>query len=826
MKSAITKFFSIFVLASYVSFCTYVGIASAADTASILPPAKTTYFDQNGKPLTAGTVDYYIPGTFTRKTTWQDAAETIPNTNPVVLDAAGRSLVLGSGSYRQIVKDKNSNTIWDQVTSSVGSGSSGGTAVGDGLLVGSTMNWAGFIAPPNWAFAYGQEVARLTYPELLAAITSVQAVFCTSGSPTLTGLSDTTQLPIGAKIEVSCLASGSTIISKTSSQITASNNAVTSTNTNATFYPWGNGNGTTTFNIPDYRDVVLAGRPNMGGTDRGLLTTAYYGANPLGIGVLGGSESKTLTTSQIPSHLHAVFLNDPGHTHTSNALAIGTGTTGGNTVSNATATINSAFTSITVRDTAGGGGTANQTALTGGGLPHSVIQPTTTTNVIIKVTPDVSTVIASGVASLGGMTGVIVCGSNVTCASNTISVTNSGVTGLNGLTGSVTLAAGTNISLTPVGNTITVASTGGTPGGSNTQVQYNNSGAFGASANLTWVSPKLTIGAVGTTGQFGIAGTTSGNVTQTVQATAGTPTITWGNTSGTPAVTVSAPLALSTTTGNLTITGAAGQVLAGATPAFTATPTLGASGTVGTLAFGNATSGTVTLGTVTGALGSAVISLPAATDTLVGKATTDTFTNKTYDTAGTGNSFSINGVAATANTGTGSVVRATTPTLVTPVLGAATGTSVTLTGAAPQVVLGANTTTLGSVKLFGNTSGDVTLSPAAVAGTATALTLPATSGTLTLNIASGTSAMGTSAIASAACATVVTTSATGTATTDVVTAGFNGDPTAVTGYIPLTAGMLTIIAYPTANNVNFKVCNNTASSITPGAITLNWRVAR
>lgn len=42
---------------------------------------------------------------------------------------------------------------------------------------------------------------------------------------------------------------------------------------------------------------------------------------------------------------------------------------------------------------------------------------------------------------------------------------------------------------------------------------------------------------------------------------------------------------------------------------------------------------------------------------------TSTLTNKTYDTAGTGNSFSINGVAVTANTGTGGVVRATAPTV-------------------------------------------------------------------------------------------------------------------------------------------------------------------
>jgi hypothetical protein len=51
------------------------------------------------------------------------------------------------------------------------------------------------------------------------------------------------------------------------------------------------------------------------------------------------------------------------------------------------------------------------------------------------------------------------------------------------------------------------------------------------------------------------------------------------------------------------------------------------------------------------------------TDTYIGRATTDTLTNKTYDTAGTGNSFKINGTGITAVTGTGSVVLAASPTL-------------------------------------------------------------------------------------------------------------------------------------------------------------------
>lgn len=94
-------------------------------------------------------------------------------------------------------------------------------------------------------------------------------------------------------------------------------------------------------------------------------------------------------------------------------------------------------------------------------------------------------------------------------------------------------------------------------------------------------------------------------------------------------------------------------------------------------------------------------------------------------------------------------------------------------------------------------------------------------------IANGTAAMGTSAIASGTCATVVTVSAAGVATTDVVSTGFNGDPTAVTGYgASATGAVLTIYPYPTSGNVNFKVCNSTASSITPSALTLNWKVTR
>lgn len=59
--------------------------------------------------------------------------------------------------------------------------------------------------------------------------------------------------------------------------------------------------------------------------------------------------------------------------------------------------------------------------------------------------------------------------------------------------------------------------------------------------------------------------------------------------------------------------------------------------------------------------------IPTVVDTLVGKATTDTLTNKTIDTAGS-NTLKISGTSLTATTGSGSVVLATSPSLTSPTL--------------------------------------------------------------------------------------------------------------------------------------------------------------
>lgn len=117
------------------------------------------------------------------------------------------------------------------------------------------------------------------------------------------------------------------------------------------------------------------------------------------------------------------------------------------------------------------------------------------------------------------------------------------------------------------------------------------------------------------------------------------------------------------------------------------------------------------------------------------------------------------------------------------------------------------------------------------ANSSLSLTTTGTSGAATLSggalnipvyagVANTTTTVGTTAIAANTCTTATTVTMTGVATT--TTFGFtpNADVSGTTGWG--SVGGLTVDAWPTTNTLNYKVCNQTASSITPGAsVTFN-----
>jgi hypothetical protein len=80
---------------------------------SLSPMPKFIAFTDAGLPLVGGKLYTYIAGTATPKATYTDNTGDTANTNPVILDAAGRANVwLSSGLYKFIMKDSTDAIIW------------------------------------------------------------------------------------------------------------------------------------------------------------------------------------------------------------------------------------------------------------------------------------------------------------------------------------------------------------------------------------------------------------------------------------------------------------------------------------------------------------------------------------------------------------------------------------------------------------------------------------------------------------------------------------------------------------------------------------------
>jgi len=213
-------------------------------------------------------------------------------------------------------------------------------------LIGEVIAFTGLSAPSGFLDCDGVPVSRTTYNFLRTVLGGQILGTRTNGSATVTGLATTAGIRVGCPVEASGFPAGTVVMGILSStSVSLSNVASGSGATLFTFWPWGNGDGSTTMNLPDLRRKAIMGAY---GSQVGSIAT--------GIGDTGGTEQVTLATGEIP-----------GHTHNFGSISGGTAAvpvTGG------------PFTAA---------GSTYTTTSTGGGGAHENFQPSTVVRWLIRV---------------------------------------------------------------------------------------------------------------------------------------------------------------------------------------------------------------------------------------------------------------------------------------------------------------------------------------------------------------------------------------------------------------------------------------------------------
>lgn len=189
----------------------------------------------DGTPLAGGKLYSFAAGTLTPLATYSDQALTTPNTNPTILDAAGRAHLYAQDgiAYDFVLKTAAGVQIWSAQNISVPQIAAAPAA--SNVPVGGLLMFGGSSAPAGYLLCDGTAVSRSTYAALFAAIST----------------------------------------------------------------QYGNGNGSTTFNLPDLRQKFPMG-------------VAASGTGS----VLGGSGGAIDHVHAGPSHTHTIGAHHHAMAHT------------------------------------------------------------------------------------------------------------------------------------------------------------------------------------------------------------------------------------------------------------------------------------------------------------------------------------------------------------------------------------------------------------------------------------------------------------------------------------------------------------------------------